>query len=133
MEEHFSSHKKSKELGFLDPTDSAWLLTPNPWWNFLTDSLRLPPGSDNIGVVCLIISTTPLGKLTDQARKGSPIRRDNPTANPHGDSDRMRYDGKCIPGEASTVLPTGDRMHADDQEYIEASKGSQTRGDRQGI
>lgn len=38
----------------------------------------------------------------------------NPTANPHGDFDRMRYDGQCIPGEASTVLPTDDRMHADD-------------------
>ncbi len=39
----FPLTEKSKALGFLEQMDSAWILTPNPWWYFLMDLPRLPP------------------------------------------------------------------------------------------
>lgn len=39
----FPLTETSRQLGSLPITDEAWILTPNPWWRFVTDRPALPP------------------------------------------------------------------------------------------
>ena len=38
----FPLRVRSRQLGYLPMKDEAWIMTPNPWWQFLTDRPPVP-------------------------------------------------------------------------------------------